>query len=39
MTAQNERLAIDGGQPVTTDVFPEPWLGPASIGEEEIQAV
>ena len=39
MTAQNERLAIDGGQPIATDVFPEPWLGPASIGEEEIQAV
>ena len=39
MTSQSELLAIDGGQPVTKDVFPEPWLGPAAIAEEEIQAV
>ena len=39
MTSPHERLAIDGGPPVAKDEFPEPWLGPAEIGEEEIQAV
>ena len=34
-----EKLAINGGAPVTTRPFPEPWLGPAAIGEEEAQAV
>ncbi len=32
-------LAIHGGAPVTREAFPEPWLGPAEIGEEEAQAV
>lgn len=35
---QNE-LAIHGGTPVTTEPFPEAWLGPAEIGEEEVDAV
>lgn len=34
-----EKLAIDGGTPVTTEAFPEAWLGPAEIGEEEVNAV
>ena len=34
-----ELLAIHGGTPVTTEAFPEPWLGPAAIGEEEVAAV
>ncbi len=34
-----EPLAIHGGTPVTTEPFPEPWLGPAAIGEEEVAAV
>ena len=34
-----EQLALHGGTPVTTEVFPEPWLGPAAIGEEEVAAV
>lgn len=34
-----EQLAIHGGTPVTTVPFPEPWLGPAAIGEEEVEAV
>ena len=33
------KLAIDGGIPVTTQPFPDPWLGPAAIDEAEIQAV
>lgn len=32
-------LAINGGTPVTTELFPSAWLGPADIGEEEVQAV
>lgn len=32
-------LAINGGEPVTRDPFPPAWLGPASIGEEEVEAV
>ncbi len=35
----SELLAIDGGTPVTTEPFPAPWLGPAAIGDEEIEAV
>lgn len=35
----NEPLALHGGTPVTTTPFPEPWLGPAWIGEEEVEAV
>lgn len=34
-----DTLAIHGGTPVTTEPFPEPWLGPAAIGEEEVAAV
>ncbi len=34
-----EQLAIHGGAPITTEPFPEPWLGPAAIGEEEVEAV
>ena len=37
MTA--EKLAIDGGTPVTTEPFPSTALGPGDIGEEEIAAV
>ena len=32
-------LAIHGGAPVTREIFPEPWLGPAEIDEQEVQAV
>ena len=35
----NDTLAIHGGTPVTTEAFPEAWLGPAAIGEEEAEAV
>ena len=35
----NDSLAIHGGTPVTTEAFPEAWLGPAAIGEEEAEAV
>ena len=34
-----EQLALHGGEPVATAPFPEPWLGPAAIGEEEVAAV
>lgn len=34
-----DSLALNGGTPVTTEAFPEPWLGPAAIGEEEVEAV
>ncbi|OQB42038.1 MAG: L-glutamine:2-deoxy-scyllo-inosose aminotransferase [Candidatus Hydrogenedentes bacterium ADurb.Bin179] len=34
-----DQLAIHGGKPVTTEIFPKPWLGPAAIGEEEVAAV
>ena len=34
-----EQLAIHGGTPVTAEPFPAPWLGPAAIGEEEVEAV
>ncbi len=39
MSADTERLAIDGGSPVATEPFPTTWLGPAAIGEEEVEAV
>jgi dTDP-4-amino-4,6-dideoxygalactose transaminase len=39
MTQTNDKLAIDGGTPVTTESFPLGWLGPEDIGEEEIEAV
>lgn len=35
----DERLAIDGGTPVVSGPFPAGWLGPAAIGEEEVEAV
>jgi len=34
-----ERLAIDGGTPITTEAFPTTMLGPAAMGEEEVEAV
>ena len=34
-----EKLAMDGGRPVAEDAFPAAWLGPAEIGEEEVEAV
>lgn len=34
-----ELLALHGGPPVTVEKFPDAWLGPAEIGEEEIAAV
>ncbi len=34
-----EMLAINGGTPVATEPYPAPWLGPAAIGEEEVDAV
>jgi len=34
-----QKLAIDGGAPVATEPFPNAWLGPSEIGEEEIEAV
>jgi len=33
------QLALDGGAPVTTEPFPTTLLGPAAIGEEEVEAV
>jgi len=39
MGAKAARLAIDGGAPVTTEPFPTTLLGPAAIGEEEVEAV
>lgn len=35
----SEKLAIDGGIPVTSEPFPGGNLGPSDIGDEEIQAV
>ena len=35
----SEQLAIDGGTPVASGPFPSGNLGPADIGDEEIQAV
>lgn len=39
MDSSVERLALDGGAPVATELFPTTWLGPAAIGEEEVEAV
>ncbi len=39
MMPASERLAIDGGEPVTTEPFPSTALGPGDIGDEEIAAV
>ena len=39
MNRDNPDLAINGGAPVTMEFFPSTWLGPAAIGEEEVQAV
>jgi len=39
MTNRQKSLAINGGTPVAGGPFPEPWLGPAAIGEEEVAAV
>lgn len=36
---QGERLAIDGGKPVASGPFPAGWLGPAAIGDAEVEAV
>lgn len=39
-TGEAGRLAVDGGQPGVSATPPESWsLGPAEIGEEEIEAV
>lgn len=32
-------LALTGGAPVASEPYPAPWLGPAEIGDEEIEAV
>ncbi|HOD49188.1 MAG TPA: DegT/DnrJ/EryC1/StrS family aminotransferase [Candidatus Hydrogenedentes bacterium] len=37
--AATEKLAIDGGTPVAKEAFPLGFLGPAEIGEPEIEAV
>jgi len=34
-----DKLAINGGAPVTTEAFPPAWLGPAAIDEQEVEAV
>lgn len=40
MTTETERLAVDGGKPTVAAPPPESWsLGPAEIGDEEIEAV
>ena len=39
MTQGLRKLAIDGGAPVTADPWPSFMLGPAAIGQEEIEAV
>jgi len=40
MTTETERLAVDGGKPSVAAPSPESWsLGPAEIGDEEIEAV
>ena len=39
MNEDTHKLAIDGGTPVTAEPFPATWLGPAAIGEEEVEAV
>jgi len=39
MGPELDKLAIDGGRPVAAGPFPAPWLGPAAIGEEEVEAV
>ncbi|MBI4558795.1 MAG: DegT/DnrJ/EryC1/StrS family aminotransferase [Candidatus Hydrogenedentes bacterium] len=39
MSAIKERLAIEGGEPVTREPFPSAGLGPAAIGDEEVAAV
>ncbi|MCX5758129.1 MAG: DegT/DnrJ/EryC1/StrS family aminotransferase [Candidatus Hydrogenedentes bacterium] len=35
----HRKLAIDGGEPITREPFPTSMLGPAAIGEEEVDAV
>lgn len=39
MNPNHPRLAADGGEPITQELFPSSWLGPAAIGEEEVEAV
>ena len=39
MTNERTTLAINGGDPITTLDFPANGIGPAEIGEEEIEAV
>lgn len=39
MSNSTTQLALDGGTPVTTEPFPATWLGPAAIGEAEVEAV
>ncbi len=39
MNLSNPQLAVNGGEPVTKEPFPSTWLGPAAIGEEEVEAV
>ena len=39
MSNSADALALNGGEPVTREPFPTTWLGPAAIGEEEVEAV
>ena len=39
MSDSTPQLALNGGTPVTREPFPTTWLGPAAIGEEEVEAV
>lgn len=39
MSSTSKDLAINGGPPVARELFPTTALGPAAIGEEEVQAV
>ena len=39
MNHDNPNLAVNGGRPVVVEMFPTTWLGPAAIGEEEVEAV
>lgn len=39
MAVEGDTLALHGGSPITTEPFPDAWLGPADIGEEEVAAV